>query len=78
MSKDCKANWDAEWIKFSEQKPPINTDVLVWVADDFNCHEIGRWDGKEDEFCNGWDTNGDLAKYRKITHWAKLIEPPSF
>jgi hypothetical protein len=26
---------------------------------------------------NGWDTNYDLSKYREITHWMPLPEPPN-
>ena len=65
-----------KWIKFEQKKPPINTPVLIWVAEDFNCHEIGEWNGKLSGHCNGWETNSDLAKYRKITHWMPLPEPP--
>lgn len=65
------------WIPVTKDTmPPPNTDVLIWVAEDRNVHEIGRWD-PEDPSCNGWDTNHDLLKYREITHWMPLPEPPT-
>ena len=66
-----------EWISVNYSMPEPDTDVLVWVSEDYNCHDIGRHSGKKDDtFCDGWDTNNDLTKYRTITHWMPLPPKP--
>jgi hypothetical protein len=61
---------DMKWIKLIEQRPPIDTDVIIWVGDDFQCVDIGRFDGAE------WDTNNELSKYRRIEYWMEAPESP--
>jgi hypothetical protein len=68
------------WISVKDLKPDDGIDVLVWVeVDDGDWCDVGKYSSAMDKagINNGWDTNYDLSKYRKITHWMPLPESPN-
>lgn len=72
---ECRAR--AMWIPVDEKLPPENIDVLIFVQGrEESILEIGRH-SRDAHFCKGWDTNHDLSKYKDITHWQPLPDPPA-
>lgn len=60
------------WIKASEQKPPANMSVLVFIPEEDNHCTTGMWDVSQ---C--WVL---LDEYRiprsEVTYWSEMVELP--
>lgn len=60
------------WIKSSDQKPPENVSVLVFIPEEDNHCTTGMWDVSQK-----WVL---LDEYRvpksEVTYWAEMVELP--
>jgi hypothetical protein len=65
--RGCKPKQHERWVPFSERRPPINVDVLLWCGD---LAAVGCIDKDGDWFGSG------LAFVDKPTHWMNLPNPP--
>lgn len=68
------------WIKISEQRPPLDVGVLVTDGNVVTCVHVGEFEpgGKmyfTGHMFGGWEWEWDFDT-DKITHWAQLPEPP--
>lgn len=74
MENSTKRNNVNGWISVDDRLPKEKGDYLVAYHP---CH----WDNVDDEICVGIDNfRGKTAwakkKYRRVTHWMPLPEPP--
>jgi hypothetical protein len=65
--RGCKSKQKERWVPFSERRPPIDADVLLWCGD---LAAVGCIDKDGDWFGSG------LAFVDKPTHWMNLPNPP--
>lgn len=65
--RGCKSKQQERWIPFSERRPPIHVDVLLWCGD---LAAVGSVDGDGDLLGPG------LAFVNEPSHWMPLPVGP--